>query len=205
MRNTKGFTLVELLFVLAILAVLATAAVGSYTISVRKSHMADVYANLGNLVQREALSLSVHGHYSSTSTCEGPTCVYPLGSTVSNASLVPARWDVADAGYSLAGASDGPYVRGGPDQHGFDALRFLPTGGSSWCGYGVVSGNSAQDLPDTAQPLALALYENQPTSGDWFYAYALCDFDFDGTYAAITVSNRVRVSKDSVGPYVEGE
>ena len=43
---------------------------------------------------------------------------------------------------------------------------------------------------------------------DWFYSYALCDFDFDGIYWAFTTAqytSEVKMGSDSSGTYFENE
>ena len=102
-------------------------------------------------------------------------------------------------------------------RHGFDALRFLPDGGDSWCGYATISGHGTNS-PDPAtadEPPSetLATQVFPPSSDpyfarDWFYSYALCDFDFDGVYWAFTAAHyedEVNYSTDASGTYRENE
>lgn len=203
--------------VVVILGVLAAVAIGAYSRQVRNAHKTEVIADLSNLTLRQKTFLGKSGHYASTTDCEGATCTFPLMSAFATAQG-PVKWDVADAGYTLTGQADAPYFRGGEALHGFDALQYLPEGGDSWCGYATISGhgsadpNGETDVPPTGSPL---LDQEFPAASagpfiarDWFMSYALCDFDFDGTYWAFTTthhSNSVNYAADNTGTYLENE
>lgn len=205
----------ELMGVVVILGILAVVALGAYTKQVRSAHKSEVISDLSNLTLRQKTFLSVSGHYASSTDCEGDTCTYPLMADLT-ADATPRSWDINAAGYTAAGAGDTEYFRGGGDVHGFDALRFVPEGGDSWCGYATISGHGTNaadpddaDEPPTGVTLADAIYpdDTEPYyARDWFYGYALCDFDFDGTYWAFTTAHyRNDVNSTSIGAYVENE
>ena len=210
-----GFTLIELMTVMVILGVLAVVAIVAYGRHVRNAHKTEVVSDLSNLVLREKTWFATNGHYASTTDCEGAACTYPLASDLTTArSALP--WDVGDDAFTLATQLDAPYFRGGGDVHGFDALKFAPEGGDSWCGYAAISGHGAtapageDDVPPTAT-LADQVFPAAGTAyfaRDWFYAYALCDFDFDGTYWAFSTAHytsEVNWSTDATNTYRENE
>jgi prepilin-type N-terminal cleavage/methylation domain-containing protein len=214
-RSQAGFTLIELMAVVVILGILAVVAIAAYTKQVRSAHRAEIIADLSNLTLRQKTFLAVSGHYASSTACEGEHCTYPAMASIT-AGTVPYQWDINDPNYTAASAGDGQYFRGGADVHGFDALRFMPEGGNSWCGYATISGHGTNaadpenaDEPPLGDPIAAAIFpaNSEPYyARDWFYSYALCDFDFDGTYWAFSTAHyESNVNHTSVGPYLENE
>lgn len=211
-RSQAGFTLIELMTVVVILGVLAAVAIGAYTRHVRNAHKSEVIADMSNIALKQKTFRAVQGHYASSTDSE--TTTYPTTTTIT-AAPGEVQWQVNDAGYTYAGATDGAYTRGGAAVHGFDALRFLPEGGASWCGYGTISGHgtNAADPEDADEPpsgtLATEIFpagSDPYFSSDWFYAFALCDFDKDGTYWAFTTAHyEDAVNSTAIGPYLENE
>jgi prepilin-type N-terminal cleavage/methylation domain-containing protein len=212
-RSQAGFTLIELMTVVVILGVLAAVAIGAYTRHVRNAHKSEVISDVSNIALKQKTFRAVQGHYASSTDTEGET--YPATTAVSDPAQVEIAWQIADAGYTFAGAADGPYTRGGDAVHGFDALRFMPHGARSYCGYATISGygtNASDPAEADEPPTATLATEIFPAgsdpyfAGDWFYAYALCDFDKDGTYWAFTAAHyEDNVISSAVGPYLENE
>jgi hypothetical protein len=203
--------------VVVILAVLAVVAVGAYSKHIRNAHKTEVVSDLSSLTLRQKTFLAKSGHYASSSACEGEACTFPTADTIAVARNAQ-YWDPAVAGYTAAGAS-GAGFRGGDAVHGFDALQFMPEGGDSWCGYATISGWGAtapagsNDIPSDFAGAVLLAQEFPDASPqffdrDWFFSYALCDFDFDGTYWAFTTTHyaaNVTMTTDATATYVENE
>ncbi len=202
--------------VVVILGVLAAVAIAAYSRHVRNAHKTEVISDLSNLSLRQRSVRAVQGHYASSTNCEGPDCTYPLASTI-QIERGPIAWDVDVDDYTRAGEGDGEFYRGGGALHGFDVLRFMPEGAKSWCGYGTISGHGtdAANAADADEPPTFTLAEQVFPAGsesyyssDWFYTYALCDFDFDGNYWAFTgahYEDRINYATDATGVYRENE
>ena len=193
-RNTRGFTLVELLTVVAILGIMATLALAGYTKNVRSARRTEVIGDLSNLALRENGLLSARGHYASTSATEDDT--YPVVPNELQNKDGAIQWSITDEGYTRDAVGVGtPYFRAGGLEHGYDVMSFMPEGSSSWCVYGVISGDGT-DGQDGDEPPALPLGAEVFVAGDpslerfyardWFYAFAKCDFDRDGTFWEFT-------------------
>jgi type IV pilus assembly protein PilA len=218
LKGQRGFTLIEVMGVVVILGILAAVAVSAYTKNIRNAHKAEVISDLSNLSLRQKTYFGVSGHYASSTNAEGDANTYPTGADITAASG-EIQWDITDAGYTGASISDGAYFRGGPDVHGFDALRFMPEGGRSYCGYATLSGygTNANDAMAADEPPTATLADQIfPASADtddyyardWFYSWALCDFDKDGVFWAFTTAHYtadVISSTDTTGIYQEND
>lgn len=93
-RTSKGFTLIELMVVLAVIAILAAIAIPSYNAQVRKSRRADATRFLGNL----QLQLE---RWRAENPCYGPSGVTSTGTcpTFTASGTYPAAPDAAASPY----------------------------------------------------------------------------------------------------------
>jgi prepilin-type N-terminal cleavage/methylation domain-containing protein len=190
----RGFTLVELLTVIAILGIMATLAIAGYTKNVRNARRTEVIGDLSNLSLRENGLMSARGHYASTSTSEDDT--YPVAPNELANKDGAIQWSITDEGYTRDAVAVGtPYFRAGGVEHGYDVMNFMPEGGHSWCVYGVISGDGTNGEFGDEPPAFNLGQEVFPNDGpqlerfyarDWFYAFAKCDFDRDGTFWEFT-------------------
>ena len=71
--HTRGFTLVELMVVMAIVVILFSVAIPSYQMQVRKSHRTEAKTALMDLAGREERLYSTTNNYSSTPSALGYT------------------------------------------------------------------------------------------------------------------------------------
>jgi type IV pilus assembly protein PilE len=78
LRGSAGFTLIELMVVVAIAAILGTLAVSGYTNSVRKSRRTEARSALLDLASREERYMSTNSKYSATASDLGYTGPFPI-------------------------------------------------------------------------------------------------------------------------------
>lgn len=183
--SKRGFTLIELMAVLAILGVLAAIAIGAYTKNTRTARRAEVIGDLSNIALKEDAFFSVRGHYASTTNSENLT--YPVNPNQLQNATGAIQWSATDPAYTQD-AAGGQYFQQGGNEHGFDALNFMPENARSYCAYGVISGDGTLgefgDEPP-GDPLGQDVFPGNAEltrfyARDWFYAFAKCDFDHDG-------------------------
>jgi type IV pilus assembly protein PilE len=79
MRHASGFTLIELMITIAVIAVLSAIALPSYTDYVTRSKLAEAYAHLSDLRVKMEQAYLDNRRYSST--VAGGTCGIPGGNT----------------------------------------------------------------------------------------------------------------------------
>lgn len=182
--------------VVAILGILASVAMGSFSRYLRASYRTQVVADLSNLNLRQKALFTVRGHYATTVPEGDPTKSFPVepsGLAASNGT--PLAWSLSAEGYTLATASDAEYTRGGKDEHGFDSLNFVPQNGTSRCAYGSVAGDGTRGrFGDTPARNGISM-EVFPAgterffARDWHFSYAYCDFDGDGNIWTFTANH----------------
>ena len=89
-KRARGFTLLELMIVVAVIAILAGLAITAYSKQVRKSRRAEAVQYISDLALREEKWRSTHTTYGSCTDLFGSTC------TVFNASNQAPVWYSVD-------------------------------------------------------------------------------------------------------------
>jgi prepilin-type N-terminal cleavage/methylation domain-containing protein len=147
-RGNAGFTLVELMITVAIIAVLVAVAIPQFTRTSRKSRASEVQAVFAELHQRQSEYHFANGTYFSTGT--GETDIFPAAPVAASQSIavLPASWET---------------------------LKVRPTYQKLYCGYVAIAGaaGSATGLGTKAGQFGLI---NAPNT-DWYYLLARCNLD----------------------------
>jgi prepilin-type N-terminal cleavage/methylation domain-containing protein len=120
-RSSGGFTLVELLIVVIILAILAAIVVPQFADSTNDARQSAFSANLGNLRAVVELYRQQHGVYPGAVAATAGTCVNgaPVVAAVGSASFVAQLENYTNAvgqactGFDAAQFRFGPYLRDG--------------------------------------------------------------------------------------------
>ncbi len=169
-RRGDGFTLVEMMFVIVIIGILATIAVVSYSRNSRKARASEVPQIFGELKTRENMYSAEFGRY--LPVCPNPVAGQPWEDCAEgdywptplpgrgdmmNATALPARWTQLKARLPSAGL---------------------------YCQYEVIGGLAG----DRTNMAAIGNTLFDPTLGaptrNWFYLMARCDWDDDPTINA---------------------
>lgn len=175
-RNQKGMTLIELMIVVAIIGVLATMAIVSYTKSTNKAkistEVAAIFAEIK--IRQEAFNVEA-GEYMSTGT--GETDVWPGAPTGTSAPMaflpLPATWA---------------------------ALRFASDKSAVYCSYVSIAG----DAGDSANvgTIAYTDFSFSPPNNNWYYILAECDANNDPTENSFYFA---RSDREGIAKFQEGK
>ncbi len=100
-RSRSGFTLIELMIVVAIIGILAALAIPAFSQYIQRSRMSDGFAFLGEIRQREEAYRAEFGEYVSTPW-------YPSAASITNAAVVAWAPTAGSPWIQLGAAPDGP-------------------------------------------------------------------------------------------------
>ena len=168
MRRHRGFTLVELMIVVAIIVVLSVLAVGAYRRFTARARTTQAYAMFAEIRAKEESYRAEFSSYYSLSTSE--TDLYPvLGSAGTEPR--PKTW-VSPASWALIGTRP-------PSQQLYCGYAVVAAPANSWGSSGAYMRSFVNTLPAV----------------NWWAAVAMCDNDgvagtlYDGNNARFTTSS----------------
>ncbi len=150
MRGQQGFTLVELMIVVALIGIIAAVAVYLSRDRIASARSAEVSGMFAELHLREGAYKNEVGQGRYLSTGANETDYYPAGAPIASArdlNPVPATWQ---------------------------ALNVKPPRASVWCSYVAIAG----DANDSSNVGAKALeFGFAAPATSWYYLLAECNFD----------------------------
>jgi type IV pilus assembly protein PilE len=123
LRSARGFTLIELMIVVTIVAVLAAIAIPAYNNSVMKSNRATAKTALLDLAAREEKWYSLTNSYSSTPSelyGSGTTITFPMNAPLSGQALYQIKFNSTYPITTASGSTPATYaieavpISGGP-------------------------------------------------------------------------------------------
>jgi prepilin-type N-terminal cleavage/methylation domain-containing protein len=160
-RSTHGFTLIEMMIVVAIIGVLAVVAGTAYRRYMDSARTTEAYGMLGEIRQREEAYKAEFSQYTGWATDE----------------LTTSAWPQVDLSTNCVGSSREPCYKTWqtaqtPPQ--WTALGINPGKQAVQCGYLALSGSAGQGAPAT---IGQDLFNNAAPQTMWWYAVAVCDND----------------------------
>jgi prepilin-type N-terminal cleavage/methylation domain-containing protein len=160
MRRAAGFTMIEMMMVVAVLGILTVVAVVGYTRIVRKARSSEVPEIFAELKLREDAYRAENGAY--MPLCDNVT----LGGACAEGHYWPTP---------LPGHGDQMTVTTPPAS--WQALRVNFHRGGLYCQYAVIAGaaGSATNIGTTGQ----ILFGTSTPARAWYYLMAQCDWDGD--------------------------
>ena len=138
LRSARGFTLIELMVVVAIVAVLAGIAIPAYNKSVMKSNRATAKTALLDLAAREEKFYSLTNSYSSSPTDlygAGATVTFPMNAPLSGQALYQIKFNSAYPITTASGSTPATYaieavpISGGPQASDACGTYYLNSAG----------------------------------------------------------------------------
>ncbi len=155
-QRDRGFTIIELLIVVAIVGILATIAIFAYRRYVAQARKSEVFSMIAAIKSSEEGYKAESSQYLSTTTT-GETDFYPvLGSGGSEPT--PKTWNPSGDGRAL-----------------WVTLGVSAPKSALYCGYVVVAGDAGSLAGAGAR--GRTLFQNVAPQRPWYYIRAECDFD----------------------------
>jgi prepilin-type N-terminal cleavage/methylation domain-containing protein len=151
-KGQHGFTLVEMMIVVALVAILASIAIYAFGGSVRSSKATEIHGVFAEIRNRQQQYYNEFNEFVSTGAADTdyhPTPPSPASKTIAP---LPATWQ---------------------------SLRLQPSKTSLYCGYVTIAGR-AGDASNIGATAALFGFSAAPAR-DWYYIIAECDFDGKAT------------------------
>jgi type IV pilus assembly protein PilA len=168
MRRSDGFTLVEMMFVVVVIGILAAVAVVAYTKSMNKARSGEILQIFGELKSREEAYKAEFGSYL-------PACATAATATGVSDCTEGDYWPATIVGGPNKTDATSPPIR-------WQTLRVsLPSGGL-YCQYEVVAGPAGDNtkINTTGQ----LLFGTTAPVRAWYYLMAQCNWDGDTTVNA---------------------
>jgi prepilin-type N-terminal cleavage/methylation domain-containing protein len=153
--RVRGFTLIEMMIVVAIISVLAVIAGTAYRKYMDSGRVAEVYSMLGEIRTKQEVYKVENAGYASANASE--TDLFPA--------LVATK-----------GAEPKPHLLTSPPTW-WTALGISPAKSSLYCSYTTVGG-AANVAPTGTR--GKAIFNNLTPTVAWWYAIGTCDNDSDG-------------------------
>lgn len=150
MRSARGFTLIELMITVAVIAVLSAIALPSYTDYVTRSKFAEAYAHLADLRVKMEQSYLDNRRYSTNAG--GGTCGIPGGNTPTAQGSRYFDFTCASASPNAAGDQEYLLTARGKASEQLNGIAFT-----------VNSGNTKTTIVTGATPMASKGYADNGT------------------------------------------
>ncbi len=170
-----GFTLIELMIVVAVVAILAAAAVFGYSRYTRRARTSEVYAMIAAIKSAEESYRAETGQYLSTGNNENDFLPALLGSGE------PTRKE-----FNITG------------KPAWQALGVSPPAKHLYCGYVAIAGE-ANDFTGGG-PRGISLFGGEVPRVPWFYIRATCNLDGNNS-----VNSFYETTHDRQTIYIENE
>lgn len=177
-RSPRGFTLIELMVVVTILAILSIVAITSYKYYARRAYAQEARQMLLELKMKQEQYFSEYGQYVSTSANVADADFFPITHTLDAGGGADERWE-----WSTMNCVTPPNAQ----QTGFCNLGFRPTGATYW--QVVTRGWGPADQP-TSLTTGFQIIDDMDLTKRWYYAIARRDADADTEFATIIVTSQ---------------
>lgn len=175
MRRQRGFTLIEMMIVVAIITVLSVIAVGAYRRFTARARTTEVFAMFAEIRAKEESYRAEFSSYLSLST--GETDMYPV----------------------LGSAGTEPRAKTWTSPAAWASVGVRPSTSQVYCGYAVVAG--AANSWGNSGSYMQSFMVSTPTVA-WWAAVAMCDNDgvtgtlYTATNARFTTSSLTTTVRD---------